>query len=441
MMNKIFSSLVGLLTVVAPFAGEAYADSFEFLSYTPPSGWTKQVSADKTTYQRKNGIGAIVFYASYPTNGTAADEFARMWRERLEPVLAVKSPQPEIQREGDLTAAVGMQAVNARGTMTTAVMTVLVGHGQAIGVVSLSAGDDVLREVTAFFDSLKVLPQTSASQTNSGSAATGGIEVDYKDPPGLTAKNDGQMILLSPPQLNANSPCAYWISPPRPSKGSLEADARAAVSELPIQGQISTDRYNAMRGTAPDGWTYFLFGSDIRNSAGTSIAYAMALAFPAGAGQVNIVLGIGNGGSNCYMHDGNFVHLFHSLNPRSWTPDGGKSFAKELMGLWRSTSGGTFSNSNNFYLGQYKFMENGQYASGRGGITVTGNLETTTAVASDGSYKISGNSLTLTSNSSHNVFKFHARVYDDYVAGRWWRKMSLYNEEIKMEVDYDRIEN
>ncbi len=439
MTHNLYISILGLLAILTIFAGEVYAETFEFLTYTPPSSWTNQVSQDKSVYQHKNGIGAITIYASNPTTRTASEEFAQMWRLRIEPTLPGKPPQPQIQREGDYSVAIGTQQVNAKDAMMTVVLASFVGKGKSICVLSMSAGDDVLREVTAFFESLKITPETSAIQSNSG----GEIEVDYQVPSGLTAKNDGRMILLSPPKLNEKTPCAYWISPPRPSKGSLEADARKAALEIPIAGGqiLNSERYNAMRGTAPDGWKYFLFGTSIQNSAGTSIAYAMALAFPAGAGQVNIVLGVGDGSSNCYMFDPNFVRLFHSLSPRGWTSDWGKAFSKELTGLWRSTGGGASINSNNFFLTQYNFMTNGRYASGRGSITTTGNLETTTATASDGSYKLNGNGLTLTSDVSRNVSKFRVRLYDDYFAGKWWRKMSLFNEELKIEVEYERIKD
>lgn len=447
MMNKFFNSIFGLLAIVALLAGEAYADTFESLFFTPPNGWNKQVSADKTTYQRTSGIGAIVFYAGYPANGSATDEFNKMWRTRLEPILSVKAPQPQIQREGDLTAAVGMQAVNAQGTMTTAVLTVFVGRGRAIGVVSLFAGDDVQREVTAFFESIRVLPEKRDPisgdpypHRNSGTVSSGGIEFDYKVPSGFTTKNDAGMIQLIPTKLDANTPCAYWISPPRPSQGSLEADARKAVLELPIERRSIDDHYHAIRGTAPDGWKYFLFGFDFRNSAGTSIAYGMAMAFPAGAGQVNIILGVGNGGTNCLTNDTNFVRLFHSLNPHGWTSDAGKAFSGELKGYWRDITRSSMSGSGNMFLTEYNFLANGRYASGRGSITTTGITETTTAIASDGSYKLSGNELTITSDS-RNISKFRVRLYEDYFAGKWWRKMSLFHEELKMNKEYDRIEN
>lgn len=441
MANKLIGSILGLLAVVIPFANEANAETFEFLSYQTPPGWTKQEFADKTTYQRKSGIGAIAFYASYPTNGSAADEFAKMWRTHFETALSVKAPQPEIQREGDLTAAVGGQRVDAQGTITTSLMTVFVGRGRAICIVSLSAGDDTLREVTAFFESIRALPQNSTAQPNSGSASSGKIAFDYKIPPGLTAKNDGQSIMLTPPKIEKDN-CAYWLSPPRPSQGSLEADARAAFRELPIQGKIYEEYADIIRGTAPDGWKYFLFGADIRNSLGSATNYAMILAFSGGAGQVNIILGIGDGASNCYGNDTNFVRLFHSLSPHGWTSDGGKAFSQELTGLWRWTAGGVAGYSNNnYYLMQYNFLANGRYASGGGNNTTTGILETTTTITSDGSYKMSGNSLTITPDSKRSVSKYQVRLYEVYSGGKWQRRMSFFNEELKAEVEYYGIEN
>lgn len=191
-MNILCILIFGLLIAVV-FVSEARGETFETLVYTPPTGWTKQVSPEKTVYQRKSGVGAIIFYAGYQTNGSAADEFAKIWCERLEPTLAVKPPSPQIERENDFAAAIGAQTVNFQDALTTAVLTVFVGRGRAIGVVSFSAGDDVLREVTAFFDSLKSAPATSAAQANLGA-----VEFDYRVPTGLTAKNDGQMILLTP---------------------------------------------------------------------------------------------------------------------------------------------------------------------------------------------------------------------------------------------------
>ena len=42
MTNSFWLSMLGLLAAVVLLAGTARADTFEFLTYTPPPGWTKQ---------------------------------------------------------------------------------------------------------------------------------------------------------------------------------------------------------------------------------------------------------------------------------------------------------------------------------------------------------------------------------------------------------------
>jgi hypothetical protein len=432
MKNKFFNLILGTIAVITPLAGEAYADTFEFLTYTPPSGWTKQATKDGIAYRRANGIGLIAFYASYPTTGSPSDEFARMWRVRVEPTLPGATPQPQLERDGDYTAAIGIQRVNAQGTITTIALVAIVGKGRAIGVLTLSAGDDVFREVTAFLDSITVSPEIPATtKPNSESVQTGEIEVEFAVPPGYVPKRDGRMVLLIPTTFTEQTPCAYGISPSRASSGNLETDARAALLEPHPGWRLKDDSYTAMRGIAGDGWKHFWFRTIIQNLVGGSYQYvnAMAMAFPAGQGRVNIVWGVGDA-ARCQLDDLAFAQLFHSLRPRGWTSDGGKAFTRELQGLWRYT--------HSYGVAQYKFMENGRYEYGRGTTTTAGMLETTSSNVSDGSYKLNGSELVLNGGS-----KLHVRVYEKYLAGKWWRMMSLLNENAKpiLEVEYERIEN
>jgi hypothetical protein len=66
MANSLYISILGLLIAVILLDGKAYADTFEFLTYTPPRGWTKQALRDGTAYRRTSGIGLITFYPSQP---------------------------------------------------------------------------------------------------------------------------------------------------------------------------------------------------------------------------------------------------------------------------------------------------------------------------------------------------------------------------------------
>ena len=431
MTNTYSRWVFSVLIVGILFVAEIYADTFEFLTYTPPTaGWTKLMSADGPVYRRTNGVGLISFYPSYPTTSTAADEFAKTWKARIETRLSLQAPQPKIESDGDYKVAIGAQNVDAQGTMTAISLVTFVGRGRAIGFSSVTAGEEAFREVTAFFDSIKITP--GAAAPNSESASTGSIDIDFDVPPGYTSQRDGGMVILKPAKMDRATPCVYGISPSRVSSGNLEADARAALLE-PLPGwQIKSDHYNAMRGIAGAGWPYHWFRTDVQQMSGGSMKYltAMAMAVPNGSGRSSIFWGFGATGP-CSVDDLTFLRLFFSLRPRGLTSDGGKALGRELNGLWRDTQ--------NRGLAQYKFLANGKYEYGLGTSTTFGNLETRTGAAGDGTWELRGSELILTGSRAG---KYRVRIYDEFQGGVWRRAMSLLNESERppLDVQYMKIE-
>jgi hypothetical protein len=416
--------MIGVFLVFTFCAGQAVADTFEFISYTPPSaaGWTKQMSADGPVYRRTNGVGLISLYASYPTTGTAAGEFANTWKVRIEVPLSIKAPPPKIETEGDYRIAVGAQNVDAKGTMMAITLVTIVGRGRAISFSSVTAGDDALREVTAFLDSIKI--------TGAVPPSSGAIEVDFDVPTGYTTQREGGMVILKPTTMDRSTPCVYGISPSRISSGNLEADARAALLE-PLPGwQIKSDHYNAMRGVSGSGWQYYWFRTDVQQMSGGTMKYltAMAMAFPGGQGRTNIFWGFGATGP-CTVDDQTFLRLFFSLRPRGVTSDGGKALANELHGLWRDTQ--------NTGMAQYRFSPNGQYDYGLGTSTTFGNLETRTGSVGGGRWALRGSELDLTGSRAG---KYQVRIYDEFLGGVWRRAMSLLNTNSKLDVHYMRVQ-
>jgi hypothetical protein len=438
MTNSFRLTMLCLLAILTLLASEAYADTFEFLTYTPPRGWINQASQDGRVYRRASGIGLITFYASYPATGSASDEFVRIWRARVEPSLPGPAPKPQLQPDGDYVAAVGAQRVDAKGTITTISVVAFVGRGRAIGVLTMAAGDEASHEVTAFLNSLDVSPSAPAASTSkSGSGPGAEIEVDFDAPPGYVSRRDGSMVVLAPTTVDEKTPCAYGVSPARASKGQLEADARAALLESLPGWQLKSDSYNAMRGVAGAGWPYFWFRADVQRLVGGSYEYAtaMTMAFPAGPGRVNIIWGVGNP-ARCTLDDLAFSRLFHSLRPRGWNSDGGKAILRDLQGTWR--------NSQRVGIAQYKFMANGRYEFGIGTTTRTGLFERTSSSVSDGRYELRGAELTIIPDRrDRGVSKYRVRIYDEFVLGRWTRVMSLLDENANpaLEAQYMRIED
>jgi hypothetical protein len=167
-----FARFLSLLAVAGLAAGDACADTFDFLTYTPPSGWVSEALQGAIAYRRTNGIGLITITASEPATGSLADEFARMWRVHVEPAVSGPAPQPQIRREGDYGVAVGSRQVQAQGTATVIALVAIVGQGRAIGVVALVDSDEALREATAFLDSVAIASGASAATApNAGPVA------------------------------------------------------------------------------------------------------------------------------------------------------------------------------------------------------------------------------------------------------------------------------
>jgi hypothetical protein len=427
-MNILLRAMAGLLLIFS-FATMVHAETFEFLTFTPPPGWNKQMTADGIVFRRANGIGLISFYASRPPTGTPNDEFARTWKERIETPLSIKAPQPKIETDGEYKLAIGAQNVDAQGTMTAISLVTIVGAGRSISISTIVAGDDATREVAAFFDSISI--NKAASPV---SAPGGVVDIDFDVPPGYVSQRDGGVIILKPMNMNRTTPCVYGISPSRRSKGSLDADARAALLE-PLPGwQIKSEHHNAMRGVSGGGWQYYWLRTDVQQMSGGSMQYltAMATAFPTGPGQVGIVWGFGSAGT-CSVDDVSFLRLFFSLRPRGIAADGGKALTRELHGLWRDTQG--------VGMAQYKFLADGRYEYGMGTSTTFGNLETRTGKVTDGRWSLRGSELTLT-GGSRGGSRFRVRVYDEFLGGVWRRGMSLLNDAATppLEVHYMRID-
>lgn len=287
-IKNIVIALPALMIVMSLFVMIVRADTFEFLNYSPPKGWAKESMADGIAYRRPDGVGLIAIYSSYQSAGSPSDEFAKVWRTRVQNVTQGPGPQPQVERDGDFTLAIGAQRVNTKDGITSVSLVTFVGRGRALSVLTIATGDAVQNEVTSFLDSLSIL--SAASAGFSGNAG-GGAEVDFAVPPGYVSERNGRTVIIKPAVMNDKTPCIYAIGSARPSSGNLEADALRSVLE-PLPGwQLKGQHYDSMRGIADGGWQYFTIRTDVQMLVNGSYQYlsAMSMAFPGAAGQVNIV--------------------------------------------------------------------------------------------------------------------------------------------------------
>jgi hypothetical protein len=435
--------LCPLLSVNLPFAA---AETFESLTYSPPNGWAVQDTPEGRVYVGKepNGTGnaLIALYTSQPGTASASQAFAAYWRTHVEKVLPGPPPEPKIGREGDFTLAAGTKQATPQGPPLSATIVAFTGRGRVFGVMGIASGQEMGRAVLAFVSSLRLnaaaapgAPATAAPPAKIPTA--GEPEMDFDLPPRYAATREGANIVISPLSNERPTPCTFIIGPPRPSKGSLEADAESALLDLYPGWQRMDTQRRVMKGTSATGWPYVWNTAHIWQGASISSqrTIAMAMVLPAGPGRVHTLWGRGT--PLCTYDDASFAKLFLGLRPRGWVSDEGKALSRGILGTWRWTSGLSSTNA----MMQYTFTPDGRFVLDSGSTTQLGVAETTATNTRGGRYTLKGTEITLArDNGASKVYRI--RLYEELLGGAWNRVMSLFDEKANppATVEYYRVD-
>lgn len=238
---------------------------------------------------------------------------------------------------------------------------------------------------------------------------------------------------MMPVKPDASTPCIYAVGPTRPSSGSLESDAKAALGTLGEWKPKWADRFEPRRGIAGGGWAFYWIRTVVTK--GTEEANAMTMAIAGANAQTHIVYGMGN--HTCLLEDASFLHLFHSLRvPGANAADGAKQIAAELAGnTWRVTSGSGYGPSATM---QYSFSANGRYWYGSGVRTQLGYTETTATSTGDGSWAVKDGALVLTPDRKDRpAQRIPIRLYDWPIGGSTVRSLGWFTG--SSELQYVRV--
>jgi hypothetical protein len=245
-------------------------------------------------------------------------------------------------------------------------------------------------------------------------AQASSIEVDFTTPSGYVVKHDGDLLWIIPQAPNnARTPCTYGLAAARPSKGSLEVDAEAALAEATAGGwQRINDRRIARRGVSAAGWHYFLLGGEFAGALQGQILNlaVMAMVFPAPANRVNVLIGLGNI-ARCTFEDVPFAQLFLSLRPHGWPNPPPDALEGDLIGTWGGSG-----------LSRHTFYPKGRYSRSAGGI-LHGEA---TWTEGDGTYVVRGSEITITERAGSERFRVY--IYDKWNNFRWQRAMTVLYE-------------
>jgi hypothetical protein len=244
-------------------------------------------------------------------------------------------------------------------------------------------------------------------------------------PPGYIQKRKDNFVVLEPSNYD-QTPCIYGFAGRMPSSGKLDIDAATALVKVVVPGWSRVEeRHFEMKGTSAFGWPYARVMAAFRGElAGERTAVnAMAMALPAGGGQVHVVWGMGSI-ARCLLDDASFEFLFHGLRPQGWTSDNGAALARALMGSWRYT---VFGNSP-AGMQQYTFRSGGRYDRDLGSTASVGVSERTSATATGGRFTLRDGELTLTpDNRPGNPDRYYVRVFEELSASGWRHSMTMFD--------------
>ena len=157
----VIRSLASLAAGVLLQSAEAHADTFEFVSYTPPSRWAVQSVQEGKAYVRAGRTGIITFYASRPDTSSVAEAFAAMWRMNVEPAVPGRTRAADFAG-GQFRGRDGCAAGRFAGQRPHCIVGDGDGTGRSLGVLGVAKGGEALRELTAFFDTVTLTPPASA---------------------------------------------------------------------------------------------------------------------------------------------------------------------------------------------------------------------------------------------------------------------------------------
>ena len=141
------------------------AESFEVVNYAPPGGWPVQNLKDGRAYVRPDGNGIITFQVGRLDSNLTPLAFTVRWRELVEPSVPGPAPEPQTRREGDFSVAVGARHARSNGQVVTVSLVTVTGRGRTVGIVGIARGDEALRELVAFFDTVALTAAASAGTT------------------------------------------------------------------------------------------------------------------------------------------------------------------------------------------------------------------------------------------------------------------------------------
>jgi hypothetical protein len=177
-MRKIFLLFLFTSTAAILFAQK---ETYEFTSYTPPTGWKKEVkertyTSYSITNQQKKTFCQLFIMLSTAGKGNIKEDFETEWQNLVVKQYGVKEAlqetEPVTENGWQMKTAIGAFTFNNQNC--AAMIVTLSGYNKVVSIVSVTNSEDYSPDIKNFLESVEMgKPSTDVPATQTTTIASG----------------------------------------------------------------------------------------------------------------------------------------------------------------------------------------------------------------------------------------------------------------------------
>jgi hypothetical protein len=420
--------LITLLTAIfwlsiTPFA---QTQKFDVMTYTPPKGWTVGQNGQAktfTTVDKTAGNFCMMFlYPSVTNHGTPSQDFAYVWKTLVQDTFkAGGNPETQSVDSDGFTIISGGELIEFEGNKALAMLTTVSGKGKVVSLLAIfndaKYSDDIQAFLSAMDIDIKETPKAKPTSQGSGSGFSGSIsDYEFTTPPKWTRQDSASEIVLK--KKTEYQEYTISMQPFVASSGNLESDAETIFWQVfqgwapSTENGFRADYGQYAKGKTVQGFDYFQVKKYITKKSGNDNVRMDGTLLLIQIGNKVAVISAGEPYQTAF--DAAEQALDHILYDFRIASGGANAnLQKDLVGSW-SSFGSSVGLSYTYHSnGTFSFAGASQFRTSRDAVY---DNVTTTSFSSDGTYKLSGNLMTIVNKksgiTSQDRIRFYSTKYD-----------------------------
>jgi hypothetical protein len=165
---KTIATIILFLITLSAFAQK---QTYEFVTYTPPSGWKKEVKANTytsytTTNSQNNSYCQIFIMLSTSSKGGIKEDFESEWQGLIVKSYGVTDApnMTEPTSDNGWTAKGGVANFTFNKAKSIAMLTTMSGYSKAVSIIAITNSQDYMAAIKQFLESVEMSkPQHSSN--------------------------------------------------------------------------------------------------------------------------------------------------------------------------------------------------------------------------------------------------------------------------------------